>query len=116
MISSELSTEEDVNLLVRTFYAKVQKDELLGPIFNGVIDNWEEHYDLLTLFWSTNLFIKKGYRGNPLEKHAEVDEAMDGAINEMHFGVWLNLWFETIDELFVGEKAQIAKNLSLIHI
>jgi hemoglobin len=35
---------------------------------------------------------------------------MDGKINELHFGTWLNLWFQTIDELFDGEMAQIAKN------
>ena len=43
-------------------------------------------------------------------KHTEVDKAVGGSINEMHFGVWLNLWYETLDELFEGDVAQIAKN------
>ncbi len=106
----EITTREDVMLLVRTFYEKVQKDTLLGPIFNTAIPDWEEHYERLTDFWETNLFFRKKYKGNPMQKHIDVDRDNDGSINEMHFGVWLNLWFETLDQLFEGEAAQIAKN------
>lgn len=106
----DISSREDVLLLVKTFYAKVRQDELLGPIFNSVIKDWEHHFEHLTDFWQSNLFFEKKYHGNPLEKHAEVDEKVGGTINEMHFGVWLNLWFQTIDELFTGEVAKIAKN------
>lgn len=106
----EITTREDVMLLVRTFYEKVQKDTLLGPIFNAAIPNWEEHYERLTDFWETNLFFRKKYKGNPMQKHIDVDRDNNGSINEMHFGVWLNLWFETLDQLFEGEAAQIAKN------
>lgn len=106
----DIKTREDIKLLVTTFYGKVQKDALLGPIFNGIITNWEHHYEHLSDFWQTNLFFEKKFKGNPLQKHVEVDRKVNGTINEMHFGVWLNLWFETIDELFTGETAQIAKN------
>jgi len=110
MTKTEIKNREDVYKLVTTFYDAVRKDELLGPIFNSVITDWEEHLEKLTDFWESNLFFKKKYKGNPLTKHVEVDKQQNGAINEMHFGVWLNLWFQTIDNLFVGEKAQIAKN------
>jgi len=117
----DLKTREDVFTLVSTFYDKVRKDELLGPIFNTSITNWPEHLDLLTDFWETNLFLVKKYNGNPLEKHVEVAKNFNHSINEKHFGVWLNLWFQTIDQLYVGEKAQLAKNRarnmgSFIHI
>ncbi|MCH9661318.1 MAG: group III truncated hemoglobin [Bacteroidetes bacterium] len=110
MTQRTIDTRDDVSLLVRTFYAKVRKDELLGPIFNRVITDWEHHFDRLTDFWQTNLFFQKKYKGDPMKKHIEVDQAEDHSINEMHFGVWLNLWFETVDELFIGEVAHIAKN------
>ena len=106
----DIKSREDISLLVRAFYGKVQKDKLLGPIFNGIIEDWEHHYEHLTDFWQTNLFFEKKFTGNPLQKHVEVDKKMHGTINEMHFGVWINLWFETIDELFEGDVAQIAKN------
>ena len=75
-----------------------------------IITDWDEHLEKLTDFWESNLFFKKKYTGNPLTKHVEVDKQQKGTINEMHFGVWLNLWFQTIDNLFVGEVAQLAKN------
>ena len=106
----DISSREDVFLLVTTFYDKVRNDELLGPIFNSVINNWEQHLELLTDFWQTNLFFKKKYTGDPLQKHVEVDKAIGGKISEVHFGVWMNLWYETLDELFEGDVTQIAKN------
>ncbi len=106
----EIEAREDVSLLVRTFYSKVRKNDLLGPIFNGIITDWETHLELLTDFWETNLFFARKYYGNPLHAHINVDEKVDNTINELHFGTWINLWLETVDELFEGEKANIAKN------
>lgn len=100
----------DVSVLVRAFYGKVRKDEVLGPIFNNTIKDWESHLELLTDFWETQLFLKRLYHGNPVTAHQEVDKKMDHAITSEHFGLWLNLWFETIDELFTGDVAWIAKN------
>ena len=31
-------------------------------------------------------------------------------ISQEHFGQWMNLWYRTIDELFEGEYANMAKN------
>lgn len=109
-MKDDLDTREDVYLLVTAFYAKVRKDELLSPIFNPMIRNWEEHFEKLTDFWEGNLFFRKKYLGNPLETHVAVDKYHQETIEAKHFGVWLNLWFETIDELFEGEMAQRAKN------
>lgn len=106
----DISSREDVFLLVTTFYGKVRKDALLAPIFNSVITDWEHHLEHLTNFWESNLFFKKTFSGDPVGKHIDVDMTHSGGINEMHFGVWLNLWYLTIDELFAGEVANIAKN------
>ncbi|PVW13884.1 group III truncated hemoglobin [Marixanthomonas spongiae] len=110
MEKTEIRNREDVNKLVTTFYASVRKDDLLGPIFNTIITDWDEHLEKLTDFWESNLFFKKKYKGNPLAKHVEVDQHQNGTINEKHFGTWINLWLQTIDNLFVGEVAQLAKN------
>jgi hemoglobin len=107
---AEIQTREDINLLVRTFYGKLRKDSLLGPIFESMISDWEKHLELLTDFWESNLFFRKSYQGDPLQKHIDVDIFHNGTINELHFGTWINLWHQTIDSLFEGEVAQIAKN------
>ncbi|NJB70160.1 hemoglobin [Saonia flava] len=109
-MKKEISSRKEVYELVTTFYGKVRKDELLGPIFNRHINDWGGHFEKLTDFWETNLFFVRKFKGSPMHKHILVDKDENYAINEHHFGAWLNLWFQTVDELFIGEKANIAKN------
>jgi hemoglobin len=106
----DIQNRADVKLLVTNFYDKIRKDDVLGPIFNGRISHWEAHLEHLTDFWESSLFFVNKYKGNPLEKHAEVDASINNTINEHHFGIWLNYWMQTLDELFEGEKVTIAKN------
>lgn len=106
----EIESKADVAHLVHTFYAKVRKDAILGPIFNSIIHDWDAHLDTLTDFWETQLFLKRTYEGNPILAHQQMDDAMNGTITPEHFGLWMNLWFETLDQLFTGERAWIAKN------
>jgi len=106
----QIKTRADISLLVHTFYDKIKKDETLGPIFNNIISDWGEHLELLTDFWETQLFLKRKYHGNPVTAHQEVDKKMNHTVTSEHFGLWLNLWFQTIDEFFEGETAWIAKN------
>ena len=106
----EIEDRQDVFNLVDTFYLKVRANELLEPIFEKHIHDWPTHLEHLTDFRETNLFFVAKFKGNPLQKHQMVDAAAGYSINEQHFGVWLNLWYETVDQLFEGEKANIAKN------
>tara|TARA_R110001583_G_scaffold4032_2_gene24203 strand:+ start:4767 stop:5159 length:393 start_codon:yes stop_codon:yes gene_type:complete len=107
---TDIKDRKDVSLLVNTFYVKVRNDKVLGPIFNNIINDWDAHLELLTDFWETQLFLKRKYFGNPVTAHEEVDEKTNQTITPEHFGFWLNLWFQTLDELFEGETAWIAKN------
>ena len=100
----------DVKLLVNSFYAKVRKDEEIGPFFNQSISDWPSHLERLTDFWETNLFFVQKFKGNPFLKHQMVNKQFNLSMRSYHFGIWLNLWFNTIDELFEGEKAQSAKD------
>lgn len=112
-MKKDINTREDIFLLVSTFYSKVRQDDTLGSIFNEAIKDWEEHLEHLTSFWESSLFISRKlenrYTGNPLEAHERMDRANDHSITELHFGVWLNLWLQTIDELFEGDVAENAK-------
>lgn len=99
MSKKDIKTREDIFLLVSSFYVKVRKDAVLGPLFNDVIKDWDAHLENLTTFWEASLFLKTKYSGNPLEAHVKVDQENSNSISELHFGLWLNLWFETINEL-----------------
>lgn len=107
-----IENRKDIELLVNTFYAKIRKDYLLGKIFDDHIaeDKWPVHLSKLADFWETNLFAISKFKGNPTQKHIQVDANLDYSIEQKHFGHWIQLWFETIDELFVGELADKAKN------
>ncbi|WP_138434169.1 group III truncated hemoglobin [Winogradskyella algicola] len=109
MSKSDIKTREDIYRLVSQFYAKVREDKDLGPFFNETIKDWHAHLEHLTTFWESSLFLKTRYYGNPLEAHVKVDEAHNNSITDLHFGLWLNLWFQTIDELFEGDFAENAK-------
>ncbi len=113
MDKNDLQTRTDVHLLVTSFYDKVKKDELLGPFFLPIIEDWDAHIERLTTFWETSLFmtrkLEQKYYGDPLKVHVKVDQENNQKITEHHFGIWLNLWFQTIDELFEGEVADNAK-------
>ncbi|MCK0109412.1 group III truncated hemoglobin [Flavobacteriaceae bacterium S0825] len=108
MEKKDIKTREDIFKLVSTFYAKVRVNETLAPFFDR-IDDWDEHLERLTTFWESSLFLKTKYFGDPLKAHAKADKEHGNKISEYHFGVWLNLWFETIEELFKGETAENAK-------
>lgn len=109
MKAKAIENRADVKLLVETFYAKVRKDDSIGPFFNETISNWPLHLERLTDFWETNLFFVQKFKGNPMLKHQLVNKRFKSGITSYHFGIWLNLWFRTIDDLFEGEKADRAK-------
>jgi hemoglobin len=94
----------DIELLVNTFYGKVRNDDLLGPVFNERIrDSWPQHMEKMYKFWQTVLLKKHTYFGSPFTPHAMLQ------IDHSHFEKWLDLFVMTVDELFVGEKAEEAK-------
>ena len=107
---TDIQNREDVALLVNTFYTKVRANDELGPIFNTAIKDWDSHLIHLTNFWESQLFRKNVFSGNPLKKHVEVDENNSNQLTNDLFGLWLQFWLGTIDELFEGELANLAKD------
>lgn len=100
----DIESLEDIRLLVNTFYEQVQQHELIGPIFNSRIqDRWPEHLEKMYRFWQTILLDKQTYFGSPFPPHATLP------VNETHFDVWLSLFTNTVDNFFMGEKAEEAK-------
>jgi hemoglobin len=92
---ADLETPEDVAELVRTFYADVAQDDLLGPVFEDVAGvDWSEHLPKLTAFWCRALFGQVGYAGNPYRAHALVHARQP--FTPAHFERWLSLFADTI--------------------
>jgi hemoglobin len=100
----DIKNIEDIILLVDRFYDKVNDDVLLSPIFNDYARvNWAEHLPVMYSFWSAVLFDTNTYKGQPFTSHIELP------ISTEHFHRWLDLFKETVDENFEGDKAEEAK-------
>ncbi|GAA3764994.1 group III truncated hemoglobin [Flavobacterium ginsengiterrae] len=108
-MKKQIENRADVNFLVNHFYDKIRADEEIGFYFNEMISDWDAHLEKLTDFWETNLFGIRKYKGNPHAVHNEVDAHFDEKITANEFGIWLNHWFQTIDEYFEGENADTLK-------
>jgi len=105
----QIENRADITFLVHQFYDKIRADQEIGFYFNTMIKDWDAHLEKLTDFWETNLFAVKKYKGNPNEVHNKVDSYFEGKITSNEFGIWLNYWFQTLDEHFEGENAETLK-------
>jgi hemoglobin len=97
----DIQTKNDIENLINQFYGKVFVDSLIGPFFKNL--DFEKHKPKMVQFWCFALLDEPGYSNNVTEKH------MHMPLKKVHFDRWLNLFGETIDELFTGELADSAK-------
>lgn len=105
MVILDITTIEDIKLLVNTFYAKVQKDELIGSIFNEKIQGrWPEHLEKMYKFWQTILLEEHTYSGSPFPPHKHLP------VDQSHFNRWMEIFTKTVDGLFIGIVAEEAKD------
>lgn len=103
-MKEDIQSREDVKLMVDEFYGKVQKNQLIGPIFIGVIqDRWPEHLEKMYKFWGSILLGENLYNGRPFPPHAQMP------LQQEHFETWLGLFLQTVDEHFAGPSADEAK-------
>jgi len=108
-MQTRLENRQDVEKLVNAFYAKVLADETIGHIFTEVARlDFDLHMPVMYSFWETTLLGRLSYKGNPMAVHIRLDKKIK--LTETHFNRWLELFNETVDELFEGEKANEAKS------
>jgi hemoglobin len=101
--------------LIRAFYARVQKDALLAPIFESRISDWEPHLDNMFAFWSSLTLHTGRYHGQPMAKH------MPLIVDGRHFDRWLALFEQTARDLcpplaaerFIERARRVAESLEL---
>jgi hemoglobin len=107
--------EPMIETLIRAFYARVQKDALLAPIFESRISDWEPHLDNMFAFWSSLTLQSGRYHGQPMAKH------MPLLVDGRHFDRWLALFEQTARDLcppaaaerFIERARRVAESLEL---
>lgn len=100
-IQAETGIDEAmIERLVRGFYARVQKDGTLGPIFASRIDDWESHLQKMFAFWSSVALMSGRYHGQPMARHLPLP------VDARHFDRWLALFEQTARDLCPPKAAQ----------
>jgi hemoglobin len=102
--------------LVDRFYDAVRCDEILGPVFNARVENWDDHLTKLRAFWSSVVLMTGRYKGRPMPVHTAISE-----ISDAHFERWLSLFAETAKTvcppaaaaLFIEKSERIGDSLRL---
>lgn len=110
-VKPDLDTRSGIDRLMVAFYAKATTDDLIGEFFTDVVPfDLRHHLPVIGDFWESVLLGTQAYRKHnrsPLQLHAELD-ALE-PLHPEHFDRWLELFRETVDELFTGPRADFAK-------
>lgn len=97
----DISSRADIELLINTFYSNLLKINEMKPPFEGL--DFEKHVPNIVSFWCFVLLDEEGYKTNVFDKHLHLP------IKLHMFDTWLNTFVFTVDALFNGEKAEMAK-------
>lgn len=101
-MQAEEITRANIKVLVSTFYAKIVKDEIVGPFFIAKLgddmgnEHWVTHLETIVNFWSSLAFGTPKYDGNLFLPHTRL-----GRLKRETFEQWLRLFTETLDEVYV---------------
>ena len=105
---TDIQNRNDIETLVSTFYQKAIPDALIGHFFTTVKPlNMAVHLPKISDFWESMLLGSPVYSGSPMQVHLMLNQL--SPMKPEHFKQWLRLWSETVDELFSGEIARLAK-------
>ncbi len=108
----DIANRNHIEQLMRAFYAKAIPDAIIGHYFTQIIQmDLEKHLPVIIDFWETVLFGVAKYKSNAIAVHQHLHE--QSAFEEKHFTHWVQLFQSTVDELFEGEKAELAKQRAL---
>ena len=108
IMKKDIGSREDITTFMERFYGKALTDNVIGFFFTEVVKlNMQTHLPVIVDFWETVLFGVAKYKGNAMQVHQHIHQL--SAFTEEHFERWLALFTQTVDELFEGDRAELAK-------
>ncbi len=111
-MKKDISSREDLFQLVSKFYEKLLADDSINYLFTDIAKiDLAHHLPLLVDFWDSVLFQSDTYHKNAMQPHINLHQK--SPLQAPHFETWLRYFNETVDELFEGEKAFLAKERAL---
>lgn len=107
-MKKDITDRNDIDLLMKVFYNKLLNDDSISYIFTDVAKiNIDEHLPVIADFWESILLHKNVYHNNTMKIHLDLNEKTP--LTKQHFDTWLNHFTNTLDELFQGDVALLAK-------
>ena len=116
-MKKDIETNDDLYLIMKTFYDYLLNDNDMRPIFIDVAKiDLEPHLQELVLFWENILFRPNGYRKPVMQLHLDIHKKYP--FREIHFEKWLNFLNKAVTGNFEGQKAtellQRANHIALV--
>ena len=99
-MKNDINNKEDISRLIDAFYQRLLQIEGMPRVFEGL--NFEQHKPRIVQFWAFVLLDESGYTTNVFDKHLHLP------IHWQMFQQWLQTFVATVNDLFEGERAQMA--------
>lgn len=111
-MKKDITDRNDLIQLLTLFYNKLLADNSISYLFTDIAKiDLPHHLDTLVNFWDSVLFQNDVYRKNAMQPHMILHQK--SPLQKHHFETWLRYFNESVDELFEGEKAFLAKERAL---
>lgn len=102
-------TEAGIRRLIPAFYARVRRDPMLGPVFDGIIDDrWPPHIETVISFWLYVTRLDRSYNArNFIPAHIK-----HAAIRVDQIPQWLALFRDTAQDLCPADSAAVLVDIA----
>ena len=107
-MKKDITNREDIDLLMKVFYEKLLADKSISYIFTDVAKiDIHEHLPVIGNFWESILLNKNVYHNNAMKVHTDLNSK--SPLRKEHFDTWLKYFMQSVDELFEGNIALLAR-------
>jgi hemoglobin len=108
----DIENRTDIENFINSFYKKVIVDDTVGIIFKEIFPiHWKSHIPLIVDFWESILLDNPVYKKNAMAVHFDINKVFP--LQKKHFDAWLYLFNQTIEEMYEGSKATLAKTRAI---
>lgn len=102
----DIEIKQDIELLINKFYSELLLIDEIKIVFQNI--DFIKHVPHIVHFWSFVLLDEPGYKTNVFDKHISLP------IKSHQFDIWLSVFTSAVDQLFAGEKADLAKSRATV--
>ncbi|MGB3465198.1 MAG: group III truncated hemoglobin [Cyclobacteriaceae bacterium] len=111
-IRTDITSREDLELVVNDFYKKLINEAFVGKFFKHGVSKWSSHIKHVVDYWDSRIFSADTYDKSVLPIHIDIDKRFGNTFEPKHFSEWVGFWNHCIDRRFHGDNATLAKEIA----